>query len=336
MRRSSRRFQRRSASVVVAVARRATTRGTSSIGRARGRNASGSRSGSSSDGSATTADDSERDAHASATSAVAQQRVVARARRRAPDAPRAARSTTVARRAAGRPSGRCAADERRRREQRRRAPGMPGSVAYPGRHAPAPRRRRAARPRRRRPRGQRGAHPRRLRAGRGRGLRPRRVPRAGAHRLPARGPAAAAGVRRRRPARCSTSSRPAPAARAAVVGFPEAGRDLYNAAAVCANGRVHGVYRKHLLPNYAVFDEQRYFTPSTVDGPLFVVGGRAGRGHDLRGRVEPDRPDHHAGGRRRRARRQHQRVAVLRGPAPRARDDARDPCRRRVGARRST
>ena len=26
-------------------------------------------------------------------------------------------------------------------------------------------------------------------------------------------------------------------------------------------------------PNYAVFDEQRYFAPSTVDGPLFVVGG---------------------------------------------------------------
>jgi NAD+ synthase (glutamine-hydrolysing) len=60
---------------------------------------------------------------------------------------------------------------------------------------------------------------------------------------------------------------------AAIVGFPEAGRDLFNAAAVCANGRVLGVYRKHLLPNYAVFDEQRYFSPSTVDGPLFVVAG---------------------------------------------------------------
>ena len=60
---------------------------------------------------------------------------------------------------------------------------------------------------------------------------------------------------------------------AAVVGFPEARRDLSNAAAVCANGHVHGVYRKHLLPNYAVFDEQRYFAPSTVDGPLFVVAG---------------------------------------------------------------
>jgi NAD+ synthase (glutamine-hydrolysing) len=60
---------------------------------------------------------------------------------------------------------------------------------------------------------------------------------------------------------------------AAVVGFPDAAPDLYNAAAVCANGRVLGVYHKHLLPNYAVFDEQRYFAPSTVDGPLFVVAG---------------------------------------------------------------
>ena len=59
----------------------------------------------------------------------------------------------------------------------------------------------------------------------------------------------------------------------AVLGFPLLERDLYNAAAVCSHGRVHGVYRKHLLPNYAVFDEQRYFVPSTVDGPLFVVNG---------------------------------------------------------------
>jgi NAD+ synthase (glutamine-hydrolysing) len=60
---------------------------------------------------------------------------------------------------------------------------------------------------------------------------------------------------------------------AAVVGFPEVQRDLANAAALCAHGRVQGVYRKQLLPNYAVFDEQRYFAPSTIDGPLFVVAG---------------------------------------------------------------
>lgn len=60
---------------------------------------------------------------------------------------------------------------------------------------------------------------------------------------------------------------------AAIVGFPQADVHLYNAAAVCAHGRVAGVYRKHLLPNYAVFDEQRYFTPAPTDGPLFDIGG---------------------------------------------------------------
>ena len=62
-------------------------------------------------------------------------------------------------------------------------------------------------------------------------------------------------------------------AMAAVVGFPEADRDLYNSAAVLAHGSVQGIYRKHLLPNYAVFDEERYFEPWPTDGPLFVVGG---------------------------------------------------------------
>ncbi|HEV7861177.1 MAG TPA: NAD+ synthase [Acidimicrobiia bacterium] len=59
----------------------------------------------------------------------------------------------------------------------------------------------------------------------------------------------------------------------AVIGFPLAGRDLYNAAAVCAGGAVRGVYRKWLLPNYGVFDEARYFTPSDDPGSLFIVGG---------------------------------------------------------------
>ncbi len=60
---------------------------------------------------------------------------------------------------------------------------------------------------------------------------------------------------------------------AAVIGFPQPDRDLYNAAAVCANGKVLGVYRKHILPNYAVFDEERYFEPWKEDGPLFTIGG---------------------------------------------------------------
>jgi NAD+ synthase (glutamine-hydrolysing) len=62
---------------------------------------------------------------------------------------------------------------------------------------------------------------------------------------------------------------------AAVVGFVDEDRDLFNAAAVCANGEVLGTYRKRLLPNYAVFDEARYFTPGDATDPieLYVVGG---------------------------------------------------------------
>ena len=62
---------------------------------------------------------------------------------------------------------------------------------------------------------------------------------------------------------------------AAVVGFVDADRDLYNAAAVCANGEVVGTYRKRLLPNYGVFDEARYFTAGHDSDPieLYVIGG---------------------------------------------------------------
>ena len=45
----------------------------------------------------------------------------------------------------------------------------------------------------------------------------------------------------------------------ALVGGPSFERDLANAAFVCAEGRVQGIYRKHFLPNYGVFDEHRYF-----------------------------------------------------------------------------
>jgi NAD+ synthase (glutamine-hydrolysing) len=60
---------------------------------------------------------------------------------------------------------------------------------------------------------------------------------------------------------------------AAVVGFVDARRDLYNAAAVCAYGGVQGVYRKRQLPNYSVFDERRYFAPGAHDLQLFLIGG---------------------------------------------------------------
>jgi len=61
----------------------------------------------------------------------------------------------------------------------------------------------------------------------------------------------------------------------AVVGFVDADRDLYNAAAVCGQGRVLGVVRKQLLPNYGVFDEARYFSPGDTRDPgsLFRIAG---------------------------------------------------------------
>jgi NAD+ synthase (glutamine-hydrolysing) len=47
----------------------------------------------------------------------------------------------------------------------------------------------------------------------------------------------------------------------ALVGFPHFDSDLYNACAVCADGDVKAIYRKRFLPNYGVFDEDRYFAP---------------------------------------------------------------------------
>ncbi|MEJ7791047.1 MAG: NAD+ synthase [Gaiellaceae bacterium] len=47
----------------------------------------------------------------------------------------------------------------------------------------------------------------------------------------------------------------------ALVGTPWFDRDLFNACAVCAGGDVQAVYRKRFLPNYGVFDEDRYFAP---------------------------------------------------------------------------
>src|SRR5438128_7842400 len=45
---------------------------------------------------------------------------------------------------------------------------------------------------------------------------------------------------------------------AALVGVPLLDHDLYNCCAVCAGGSVQAVYRKRFLPNYGVFDEERY------------------------------------------------------------------------------
>ena len=58
-----------------------------------------------------------------------------------------------------------------------------------------------------------------------------------------------------------------------VAGFPERDGDkLYNAAAVIHDGRLIDIYRKVHLPNYAVFDEERYFA-SGARCPVYRSGG---------------------------------------------------------------
>ena len=58
----------------------------------------------------------------------------------------------------------------------------------------------------------------------------------------------------------------------ALVGFPERADDVYNAAAVLADGEVAAVYRKMHLPNYGVFDEQRYFQAG-AEPAIFELNG---------------------------------------------------------------
>jgi NAD+ synthase (glutamine-hydrolysing) len=58
----------------------------------------------------------------------------------------------------------------------------------------------------------------------------------------------------------------------AFVGFPERADDVYNCAAVLADGRVAAVYRKVHLPNYGVFDEQRYFQAGS-EGAIVELNG---------------------------------------------------------------
>ncbi len=68
----------------------------------------------------------------------------------------------------------------------------------------------------------------------------------------------------------------------ALVGFAEPvegggdHRHAHNSLAVLSDGKVRAVYRKNRLPNYAVFDEQRYFVPGDEPATVEVVGHRVG------------------------------------------------------------
>lgn len=58
-----------------------------------------------------------------------------------------------------------------------------------------------------------------------------------------------------------------------LVGYPEyVGDSIFNSVALIRDGRVASVYRKQLLPNYGVFDEQRYFKAGK-EAVIAEVGG---------------------------------------------------------------
>jgi len=57
-----------------------------------------------------------------------------------------------------------------------------------------------------------------------------------------------------------------------VVGFVDAEKDIYNAAAVIHDGKLVGVYHKIYLPNYGVFDENRYFRVGN-ECPVYIISG---------------------------------------------------------------
>ena len=55
-----------------------------------------------------------------------------------------------------------------------------------------------------------------------------------------------------------------------VIGFVDRDHDIYNAAAIIHEGTLNGVYHKHYLPNYGVFDENRYFQAGRK-APIFLI-----------------------------------------------------------------
>ncbi len=59
---------------------------------------------------------------------------------------------------------------------------------------------------------------------------------------------------------------------AVVVGFVDAKEDIYNAAAIASDGKLIDVYHKVYLPNYGVFDENRYFRAGG-ECPVYVICG---------------------------------------------------------------
>ncbi len=64
---------------------------------------------------------------------------------------------------------------------------------------------------------------------------------------------------------------------AVLIGFPDyQDDDIFNACVVFRDGEVLAHYRKHMLPNYSVFDEKRYFTAGREASVFTLNGVRVG------------------------------------------------------------
>ena len=163
----------------------------------------------------------------------------------------------------------------------------------------------------------------------GSGARP--LPRARGHGLPARGPAPPARVRARPPrSRCAEIARGLHGHRRARRHAVVRPRPLQRVRGL-RRRRGRGALPQALLPNYGVFDEDRYFAPGR-ELLLLRLGDDADRADRVRGhlaaRAARDRPR----ARGRRAARQPLRLAVPRRQGRGPRGDARHPRARQLAA----
>ena len=76
-------------------------------------------------------------------------------------------------------------------------------------------------------------------------------------------------------------------------GEDAADRRVANAVAVLSGGEIQGIYHKVLLPNYGVFDEDRYFSPGTNPDQIFEVSGQPVGVSICEDIWLPDGPPHH-------------------------------------------
>ena len=165
--------------------------------------------------------------------------------------------------------------------------------------------------------------------GRGRRRRRGRLPRAGRHRLPARGPAAEARVRGRQPGRARQGGGRHRALRRRGRLRRRAARPLQRRRRVRRGRGAGRLSQAGCCPTTGCSTSSATSPPEAGATQLFGIGGVRVGVSICEDAWSPQRPDRRPGGGGRRARRQHQRLALLPGSPHRARADAGHPGRRR-------